>query len=251
MPVMHVSGEYEEGVTMQEEQAGAYEGSRELVEQRETVERRLFLWADELRSIANEGLHWSTDNPYNMERYRRILRLAAAMFAVQDTRDVDAIERLFREHPRHMAPYPCGDAAVFDDAGRILLIRRRDNGLWAMPGGTLEVGETPAEGACREAWEETGVAVEALALSGVYDSRLCGNQSPYHLYLFVFICRPLDPDQTARVTAETLDVGWYAEAGLATLPLDPDHVRRIPDAFKRRRGELADAVFDIPGGTAP
>lgn len=205
----------------------------------ETVHR---LWADELRAIANEGLHWDGDNPYNVRRCQRTLRIAAEMFALQDLRAVDEIERAYHADLGHAAPYPCGDAAIFDDQGHILLIQRRDNSLWAMPGGAFEVGETPAEGACREAWEETGVAVEPMALSGVYDSRLCDSRSAYHLYQFVVLCRPRDPEAIPTLSNETLDVGWFADEMLPTL--SPGHERRIADAFRRWRGETREAIFD-------
>jgi len=207
-----------------------------------TLEQKMRLWADELRAIANEGLHWDGDNPYNVRRCQRTLRIAAEMFALQDLRAVDEIERAYHADLGHVAPYPCGDAAIFDDQGHILLIQRRDNSLWAMPGGAFEVGETPAEGACREAWEETGVAVEPMALSGVYDSRLCDSRSAYHLYLFVVLCRPRDPEAIPTLSNETLDVGWFADEMLPTL--SPGHERRIADAFRRWRGEAREAIFD-------
>ena len=212
----------------------------------ENIEQRLRLWADELRAIANDGLHWSVDNPYDHHRYQRIQRLAAAMFAVQDLRDLAAIERVYQEDLGHIAPYPSGDAAVFDSEGRILLIQRKDNALWAMPGGAIEVGETPAEGVCREAWEETGVLVEPVALSGIYDSRFWQARSAFQLYQFVFLCRPHDPAQQPHVSNETLDVRWYREADLEELALDPNHGHRIAHAFKRWRGELRETIFDMP-----
>lgn len=206
------------------------------------LSQRLRLWADELYAIANEGLHWSTDNPYNMRRFARVRRLAAELFATQDTRDADQVEQLYIENPTHYAPYPCGDAAVFNQRGEILLIQRTDNQLWAMPGGAFEVGEAPAEAACRECWEETGVAVEPQLLIGVYDSRLNGSQSKAHLYLFTFLCRPLDPDAQPTLSNETLDVGWFAEDALP--PLSPGHVRRVPDAFRAHQSPVWQAVFD-------
>jgi ADP-ribose pyrophosphatase YjhB (NUDIX family) len=208
------------------------------------VEQRLHLWADELRAIANEGLHWMADNPYDVRRYHRILGIAAGIFAIQDARDVAVIERVYHEELGHITPYASGDAAVFDKEDRILLIRRKDNKLWAMPGGAFEVGETPAEGACREAWEETGLVVEAVRLSGVYDSRLWNARSAYHLYQFVFLCRPQDGDQMPRVTDETLDVRWFTEQEVTALPLDRNHGHRIAHAFGRWRGEPPEAIFD-------
>jgi 8-oxo-dGTP pyrophosphatase MutT (NUDIX family) len=113
-----------------------------------------------------------------------------------------------------------------------------------MPGGAFEVGETPSEGACREAWEETGLEVEPVVLSGVYDSRLCDSTSPYHLYHFVYLCRPRDSGQRPRVSDETLDVAWFARAELAALHIDPGHVGRIGDAFGRWIGEIRETIFD-------
>ena len=206
------------------------------------LSQRLRLWADELRAIANEGLRWESDNPYSVRRSQRVLRIAAEIFAVQDTRDADVIEQSYRGDLTHLAPYTGGDAAVFNQRGEILLIQRKDDQLWAMPGGAFEVGETPAAGACREAWEETGLAVEPLALVGVYDSRFCGTRSNGHLYQFVFLCRPREPDAQPALSNETLDVGWYAEASLP--PLSPGHAPRIADAFRCWRGEVRGAVFD-------
>jgi 8-oxo-dGTP pyrophosphatase MutT (NUDIX family) len=206
------------------------------------LSQRLCLWSDELRAMANEGLYWERDNPYAVRRFQRVLRIAAEIFAAQDTRDAKEIEQLYRGDMMHAAPYPCGDAAIFNAHGEILLIQRKDDQLWAMPGGGFEVGETPAAGACREAWEETGVEVEPLALVGVYDSRLCGTRSNAHLYQFVFLCRPREQDAQPILSNETLDVGWYAEADLP--PLSPGHAMRIADAFRCWRGELQGAVFD-------
>jgi hypothetical protein len=49
-----------------------------------TVHQRLRLWADQIRAIANEGLHFEGDNPYSAPRCRRLLRIAAELFALQD-----------------------------------------------------------------------------------------------------------------------------------------------------------------------
>ena len=216
----------------------------EMVQARRTMEfeQRLRLWADELRTIANQGLYWSHDDPYSTARYQRVLRIAAEIFAAQDIREADAILQEYWGDQTHLAPYPGGDAAIFNTRGEILLIQRADNQLWAMPGGALEVGETPAEGTCREAWEETGLVVEPLALIGVYDSRLVGSRTRAHLYQFVFLCRPVDPDAVPGANPEALDARWYAEAGLP--PLSPGHGPRIADAFRFWRGDMRETYFD-------
>ncbi len=59
-------------------------------------------------------------------------------------------------------------AAIFDGQDRILLTRRTDNGLWCLPGGAAEPGESVAEACEREVWEETGLVVRVKRLVGVY-----------------------------------------------------------------------------------
>lgn len=52
--------------------------------------------------------------------------------------------------------------------GRVLTIRRADNGTWEPPGGVLELDESPEDGVRREVYEETGIKVRADQLTGVY-----------------------------------------------------------------------------------
>ena len=59
-------------------------------------------------------------------------------------------------------------AVVTNDAGQILVIQRRDNGAWQIPGGVLELDESILAGVRREVEEETGLVVEPGRLTGVY-----------------------------------------------------------------------------------
>lgn len=63
---------------------------------------------------------------------------------------------------------------TFDDAGRVLVIKRRDNGQWQAPGGVLELNETFEQGVAREVLEETGVDVQVDYLTGVYKNMSAG-----------------------------------------------------------------------------
>lgn len=68
---------------------------------------------------------------------------------------------------------------VRDDAGRVLLIERSDNGYWSMPGGAMELGESIAECAIREVWEETGVRAAVATPFVIYSG-------PRYTYTNVF-----------------------------------------------------------------
>src|SRR4051794_15928607 len=70
--------------------------------------------------------------------------------------------------PRANSLAPTAFAAVRDDGGRILLVRRVDTGNWELPGGRVEIGESAVVAAQREVAEESGVRVEVVRLAGVY-----------------------------------------------------------------------------------
>ena len=73
--------------------------------------------------------------------------------------------------PRHSVSVA---GVIFDDHGRVLAIRRRDNNQWQPPGGVLELGETFEEGVRREVLEETGMQVRVGRLTGVYKNMNLG-----------------------------------------------------------------------------
>src|SRR4051794_22531041 len=57
---------------------------------------------------------------------------------------------------------------VFDDAGRVLLVRHNEGDVWVLPGGSIEPPESLADAVVREMWEETGLWVEPMRVLGVY-----------------------------------------------------------------------------------
>ncbi len=209
-----------------------------------TPAQQIALWADKLRDISAMGLRFC-ENIYDRENYQKLQKMATEMYGMALNESVETIERLNASILTHPTPFSTGDAAIIDKAGRILLIRRADNQKWAMPGGALAVGETPAEGVVREAFEETGVRCEPVALVGVHDSRYCGSETPHHLYHFLFLCRPLDNSQRVDPpphVQEVLDVAWFQGDALPS-DLDPGHISRIPEAFRVWRGDDR-AYFD-------
>ena len=204
--------------------------------------QQLSLWADELRAVASNGLQFSS-NPYDRANYERIWHVAAAMFACAVDQPVEEVVPVLAGTLGLATPLAVGDAIVINDAGEILLVQRADSGLWAAPGGMFEVGETAAEGACRECYEETGVRVEPVGLIGVYDSRIVGTRVPRHCYHFSFLCQPLGERQDAPLhPQETLAVGWFAEGSLPSL--DRGHDFWVPIGFRFWRGEVQRAYFD-------
>ncbi|MER7756755.1 NUDIX domain-containing protein [Kitasatospora sp. NPDC097643] len=116
-------------------------------------------------------------------------------------------------------------AVVLDDADRVLLARRSDDGRWAPVGGILEPGEQPADGVVRECLEETGVAAvpELLASVTVTPPVTYPNGDVAEYLLLTFRCRAVGGE--ARVNDdESLEVGWFALDELPPM-IDAEHER--------------------------
>lgn len=119
-------------------------------------------------------------------------------------------------------------AVVVNDRGEVLLHRRSDNGLWWLPGGSIEPGENPADAVVREVWEETGVHVIPERLVGVFSGPEYYSQYPNgdeSMYVsLTFACRPIGGEPLVN-DDESLDVRYFAVDALP--PLDPRNAIRI------------------------
>lgn len=127
-------------------------------------------------------------NDYERDRYVRVERIADGIAALVIDAEFTP-ERPYLPDVGVATPKVGCSVAAFDDAGRLALIRRADNGRWALPGGWAEVGSSPAENALRELHEETGFEAEIERLVGIYDNRLFGTTSAYHIYTVCFRAR--------------------------------------------------------------
>jgi ADP-ribose pyrophosphatase YjhB (NUDIX family) len=194
-----------------------------------------------IRALAQQELFYASGNVHQERRGRELLKIASELAALDDGIDAAALELRYLSEAPSLSPYSGVDAAVIDDKRRILLIRREDDGLWAMPGGGCDVGETPAQTASRELFEEAGIQSRAIALVGAYDSRLCGTRSWAHLYHFVFLCEA-ERGAIPLAGPETTDVGWFSADELP--PLSPGHSIRIADVFDFVTTDRRSAYFD-------
>lgn len=176
--------------------------------------------------MAQTGLHF-TSNDYDRERYERTARIAEGIAELTIDTEFTPERPYLPDVGVASAKVACCVAA-FDDGGRVALIRRADNGRWALPGGVAEVGSSPAENALRELREETGLEAALEGLVGVYDNRRFASVSPYHLYVCCF--RGRVSGGAARPSSETTEVRF----------VDPE---RVPDDMSAvMRAMIADAA---------
>ncbi|MFI1355187.1 NUDIX hydrolase [Streptomyces sp. NPDC020898] len=126
---------------------------------------------------------------------------------------------------------PAASVVVVDESGRILLQRRRDNDMWALPGGVMHIGESLPDCAVRETREETGFDVEIVGIVGTYTN-------PRHVIAYddgevrqefsiCFLARPV-AGQLA-VSEESTDVAWFSPEEVDALPMVPSNRKRVND----------------------
>jgi ADP-ribose pyrophosphatase YjhB (NUDIX family) len=196
---------------------------------------------DELRAISSMGLYYAKSE-YDKERYQKVLSVALDLLAALEGRSFEEVKREFVEDNwLHMSPAAGAEALIVRDE-KIMLIKRTDNGLWAVPGGLVEVGETLAEAAERELSEETGVHGQVTKLLGIFDSRLWHSKTKAHLYHAVFLVEAVD--LMPKPSIEATEIGFFGEKELPDLSYGHEH--RVPLLFKILRGEIPAPYLDLP-----
>jgi ADP-ribose pyrophosphatase YjhB (NUDIX family) len=165
-----------------------------------------------------------------VQRYTALRALAARIMAAHTAADAARIEALFAAESGYATPKVGVRGAVFDEAGRILMVRETsDGGRWTLPGGWAEVNQTAAQSVVREVVEESGYIVRAVKLAAVWDRAAQGHPpSPFSIVRLFFICALAGG--TARTSLETSEVGWFAETAI---PTDLSPRRILPQQIAR------------------
>lgn len=196
---------------------------------RETVDPLPLL--DELRVMAQTGLYYA-DDPHDEERYERMLELVTEYYGTVFELPPEDVRDRLADELGEVTPKVAAIAGVFDDEGRPLVMERSDSGRWCLPGGKLDVGESPAEAAVREVREETGVEVEATELVDAYAVEP-PSQHPHHSVVCLYRCDAVGGDPTTTDEADTVEYRRPDDVPEWSAPYYPE--RLLPDALASHR----------------
>ena len=144
---------------------------------------------------------------------------------------------------------PCVGAIVADGQGRLLMIKRGHDpgaGLWSIPGGRLELGETLEQGVAREVLEETGIGVRVLEVIEVFDriyaedgtiAAQAQKKPRFHYVVVDYLCERIVGEP--RAGSDVTDVAFAREDELGNYHLTETATRILKKAFamdRARRG---------------
>jgi len=222
--------------------------------------RDLARWSETLAGIARTGMAF-TENLYERERYEEVLHVAADIKAaareleaasadsaaerIEVEREIDHfvgewLESIGEGVPGYVTPKTAVGAIVGNDDGQILLVQRKDSGIWLYPTGWADVGYSPAEVAVKEVSEETGISCEPVSLMGVVDGQRMGF-SRFGMYMLLFHCRATGGELQPH-PLETGDVGWFDRDALPEVTAGAQWWG--PMAFAAIDGVSTEASFD-------
>jgi 8-oxo-dGTP diphosphatase len=112
---------------------------------------------------------------------------------------------------------------VVGDDGRVLVVQRRDNGTWEIPGGVLELDEPIHAGLCREVREETGVEIMPGPLTGIYKNMARG--------VVALVFRATRTGGEPGPSEESAAVAWWTVDEVRAR-MAPVHAVRVLDALE-------------------
>ena len=170
------------------------------------------------------------------------------------------IREYYREEntPRARDVLPAAFGAVRDGAGRLLLVRRIDDGNWELPGGRIEAGESAVEALTREVAEESGITVEVTGISGVYSDPTHVLEDPggivHQQLALCFHSTPVastNGGQPRPDGIETDGAAWFATTDLAHLRIHPAMRLRIDHALRVPRRPVVEGAAPETDGELP
>ncbi len=198
-------------------------------------------WMRRLQATSQTGLAYAR-NEYDIERYQAVMRIAAEIAAAHTAEAYDSIDDMFSEQVGYATPKIDVRGAVFLNQ-RILLVRERADGLWTLPGGWADVGDTPAHAVEREISEEAGISARASKLLAVYDRDSHNHPPmPFAIYKLFFLCEMTGG--TPQAQDETTAVGFFAHDELPPLSLGRVNQAQIDRCFAHHRDRALPTEFD-------
>jgi ADP-ribose pyrophosphatase YjhB (NUDIX family) len=201
----------------------------------------LLAWARKVRAVAQNGLTFSKD-PYDLERYRQLSELAESVLQTELGIPQQSTAEFWKGEIGYATPKVEVRGAVFSE-DRVLLVRERSDGRWTLPGGWVDINDSPAQAVEREILEESGYRARAVKLAALLDkNRHPHPPSVHHIYKLLFLCELLGG--SAAVSQETDAVDFFALDALPELSRGRILESQIARLYEHQRQRALPTDFD-------
>jgi ADP-ribose pyrophosphatase YjhB (NUDIX family) len=178
------------------------------------LETNVLEWARKVQAIAQNGLLF-TQEPFERERYTQLKDLSDSILAAELDIPLGKARALWEKEDGYVTPKVDVRGGVFDGA-KVLLVRERSDGRWTLPGGWVDVNDTPSDAVVREIFEESGYRAKATKLAMLVDkNRHPHPPSVHHIYKLFFLCELTGG--AARTSNETDGVDFFPVHSLPDL----------------------------------
>jgi len=172
----------------------------------ELTQNDIEIIAQRIQAIAQTGLTYSSGE-FDKERYQTLREIAFEMLSSRFDLSADTVAKMHIPDDGYATPKTDVRAIVLRE-GKLLMVREADDGLWCLPGGWVDVGDSPSEAVCREVREETGLLVKATKLLGIWDRNKYNHPPyPWHVYKTIFLCEECGGELTTSY--ESLEVAFF------------------------------------------
>ncbi len=184
----------------------------------------IFSLLDEIQTIARNGLHFAAGE-YDRERYERLMSLTTRSYSKLLDVPEEQLRTRFLSELGYITPKVGSDAAIFDAAGKILLMERADGSGWCLPCGWIEPNERPIDTVIREVYEETGLEVRVKRLVGVFTRMPGAKTGPHTMIAIVHLCEVLGGELT--LSHEGLDLAYWTIDEMQNWHANHEHYARV------------------------
>ncbi len=155
---------------------------------------------------------------------------------------VEKIKELFANETGYATPKVDVRCVIFQD-NKILLVKERLDGAWALPGGWADIGLSPKEVAVKETKEESGLDVKAIRLLGVLDKKFHDHPpTASHVYKIFILCEIVGGQIAAGL--ETSEVAFFDEDHLPDLSAERNTEKQIKKLFEMIRSDTKEVMLD-------
>ncbi len=171
-------------------------------------------WARKVQAIAQTGLAFTHD-PFDRERYTQLTELVASILSSALDIPLTRAKAFWDGEEGYATPKVDVRGGIFE-GDRVLLVRERSDGRWTLPGGWVDVNDSPSGAVAREVFEESGYRARAVKLAAlVYKRRHPHPPGIHHIFKLFFLCERTGGE--AAVSNETDAVQFFPVTALPEL----------------------------------